>query len=353
LVTVERPAEPACTFRSDSWAPPKGFRAPLHIHGKAPPFAYLRGGAVELSIPLGAGEDAVVELDRGDVVLRGRVRADRGDERLPLSRRPASRRPFVLRPARGFALGGVVAVTSESKLAWRSAAPGRLRVTLPDTPVRFADAEGLEAPCADLGLDAVAIDPAELLPATPHEAPTRRLRVGSAIRVAASADAKPIASLRLTSGDDRVVELDRTERHVRILLERPGFVLFGWIKRRYLAGEELAPLLGAGALGMDGLGEDGLGALPLLREGLIECRCREQVPVVVDMSRRAPNPKSHDANYAAVGYVRAGRPFQVVRAEGPLWELRLGKPLAGLSLSRGRLTVMRERLEACEQREIR
>jgi len=347
------PAKPACTFHSPSWTPPKGYRAALHIHGKAPPFAFLRGGAVRLFVSAEAGADAVVELDRGDIILRGLVRSDTADERLPSSRRPVSRRPFVLRPSRPLVLAGVVAVTSEARLGWRGAASGRLTVTLPDTPVRFSEQAPVELPCDDLRLNAVDFDHASLLPLVPDDAPTRHLQLGGAIRVASTADAKPVASLRPLSGDHRIVELGRTDRRVKVFLERPGFVLFGWVKRRHLAGDELAPLLGAAGLGLDGLGEDGLGALPMLRPNLIECSCPADVSVIVDMSKRAPNPRVYGANYAAVGRVPRGRTFRVERQEGPLWELRLAKPIAGLSLSRGRLAVSRDEIEACEQRDVR
>jgi hypothetical protein len=348
---LEAPAEPACVFETRSWQPPNGYRALLRIHPKAEPFALLHGGPVRLVIPAGVGY-GVVELDRGALRLTALVRADTTPERLPWAQRPAARRPMVLRAARAVVLAGVVAVGADTLVGWRAARPGALAVTLPATTVEFEPGVAADVPCRDLSLDVGSFDHRALLPEVPADGPQWRLVLGRAVRLAAAAEGKPSVSVRPWGGLVHAVEIARSERRVRIVVELPEVALFGWVKPRDLMGDALAPLLTPPGLALDVPLDGGWGSLRPGPVERLECRCPQGVPVILAMAPHAGPSLPLEQRYAVVAQLRPSQPFRVRTEPGELWELDLEPPLAGLTFTRGRLMVHRHDLESCRRHRL-
>ncbi len=323
LPEIVEPKAPACRFSASSWSS----RGSLRLDDGMTPFASVLSVPTAISLPPGPARAAVGTFDDGEVLVRGLLPA-------------AEVSIFLARPR---VLSGFLVPKGHAPVRWSNGAAGELRVAV-DAKGWLASPEIVEdaVPCADFDLSPAYFPARELL-TKQKRLPEKLVQSSGAVLSTTSGGSAAAALL----GGQRVEVLEARQGSVRLLIDAPKLLVFGWVRA-----QDLRPAAPSSSRGR--LGGSHRTRRPAMRGGRT---CLRDLSLVAEVGERR----------ARVGVLRAGTRFDPVASEPdpakdtgapPPRHSRSADRLRQIQLPRTRwlvlgedahLAVFEDELRACEK----
>jgi hypothetical protein len=263
---IGEPATAACRIAAPDW---RSSRLRTRADGRV--FAEADRVRATVILPVTAtATEAVSEMDDGRILLRAVLANTDVD----------------LFAGRPIALLGVVTPAAQTRLEWKSASPGTLRIAIDTgTVLRAPDPFVADISCTDVRVVEASYD-ARASVTRKTSLPVRKV-IRDGAPLARSAGAESVATLR--SGVE-VEVIETRGREARILVEDASYVVSGWVRQT-----EIGPVLERSGGAGFGVGA-GRGRMS---SRLDQLRCPSDIALFVDI----------DGDLTKVGLVRKGAGF--------------------------------------------